>query len=109
MQQIFKCPITNYYIEYIVDDENKCALINSIVTDYQHLKPLCALLRLSIDVLKNKHISHIKQNVSKEEYENFLKNKTSWNVSKEYNDSLELECDVNDFLENYGVGIGLGQ
>src|SRR5438132_11757665 len=108
-QYIYKCNVTGYYIEFIVDNDEKNALLNTIITDYCHLKPLMALIRTSVDKLKNMNIKKIKQTVNYNDWNNFLKNKTTWNIIKD--DKLyeikEIECDVEDFLTNYGIGIGI--
>lgn len=107
-QRIFKCPITKYYVEYILID-NQCALINTIICDYVNYKAFFALLRHSIDKLKDENIKCIQQFVHDEEWELFLLNKTSWkiiNINKD-DDIYLLECAIDDFLENYSIGIGL--
>jgi len=66
-----------------------------------------SLLRLSIDSLQKKGILYIRQFVSNDEYESFLKNKTTWHIKNREEETLELICKLEDFLENFGMGIGL--
>jgi len=89
-QEIFKCPLTNYYIEYIIDAQY--ALMNTVVTDYVYLNAFFSLLRLSIDSLQKKGILYIRQFVSNDEYESFLKNKTTWHIKNREEETLELIC-----------------
>ena len=108
-QQIFKCQITKYVIEFAIDNEKKNAYLNLMITDYQHLKPLFSLLRTSIDSLTKNGINTISQTVSKEEWELYLENKTTWKIIRydQYANIYDLECDIDCFLENFGIGIGL--
>ena len=116
-QLIFTCPITKYYIEYVIDAETNTAFINTIISDYQHMKPLMTLLRSSIDNLEKKGVKKIRQTISQDEWDAYLKNKTSWTIINTTINKLadtsyniyDIECDLVDFLQNYGVGIGLLQ
>lgn len=106
-QYIFDCKVTNYFIEYIVDGEK--GILNTIVSDYQHIKPLVSLIRSSIEQLKKIHVTIIAQYVSFEEWNQYLKDKTTWQIVIHDNKTniYMIECPINDFLENYGIGIGL--
>lgn len=108
-QLIFKCKITNYYIEFIVDEEKKEAIVNTIICDYKQIKAWMSLLRTSIEKLKSMKIQTIIQSVSYFDWNNYLKNKTSWKISNDdkINQVYEISCEINKFLENYGIGIGI--
>lgn len=106
-QVVFKCKVTGYYIEYIIDTDLNHALMNVVVTDYKHVKAFLALMRNSINNLKRRGVKRIRQFVSIDEWTKFLKNKTSWKVLNEM-DPYEIECDIDDFMTNYGIGIGFG-
>ncbi len=108
-QIIFECPITKYRIEYIVNDTKRTALFNMAISDYKNMKAFLALIRSSVDQLKNKNIEFIMQCVSIDEWEQYLKDKTSWTIenSNKIQQVYMLKCQIDDFLENYGVGIGL--
>jgi len=105
-QKIFKCSITNYYIEYIIIND-QCALVNTIICDYVNYKAFFALLRNSIDKLKEENIKYIQQFVSEEEWNAFLINKTSWKIinKNKDNDIVLLKCPIDDFLENFDIGV----
>ncbi len=110
VQHIFKCPITNYYIEYLVDEKNNFALMANIVSDYQHMKPLLMLLRTSIDQLKEKNILKIRQIVLLEEWNEYLEGRTTWSILEKQQfqiATVEIECEIDDFLKNYGAALGL--
>ena len=110
-QYIFNCPLTKYYIEFIVDTDTNIAFLNTLITDYQHLKPLFSLIRSSIDNLDKKNVKKIVQTVSKEDWELYLKNKTTWKIVNDdiKNQICDVECEIGSFIENFGVGIGLLQ
>lgn len=105
----YSCPITKYNVEYIVNDISHAALLNGIVCDYKNIKALMLLLRSSIDKLQKQNIIMITQFVAFEEWELYLENKTTWkivNVDKT-NNVYTISCPIDDFLMNYGVGIGV--
>ncbi len=107
-QYIFTCPITKYRIEFVVDVEKQCAIMNYLLTDYKHLKPLFLLIRSSIDNLEKIGIKKIVQTIKKEEWDEYLKNKTTWKIINDDSLSIyDIECDISTFMENFGVGIGL--
>jgi len=106
-QKIYKCQLTGYFIEFIIKDEY--AYLNTVMTDYHNLKAFFVLLRNSVDSLIKLNIKKIKQTISHEEWELYLNGKTTWKIIKTTQEVHEIECDINDFLQNYGVGIGILQ
>lgn len=108
-RKTYSCPITKYRVEYIISSTKDIALLNIIESDYKNMKALLALLRSSIDILKTKNIKYIMQCVEEKEWLEYLNGKTSWviNNSNELEQTHMLKCDIDDFLENFGVGIGL--
>lgn len=106
---ICKCSITKYSIEFIIDTDSKSALINTIACDYIYIKAFLALLTSSISKLIYNNIETIRQSVHNEEWELYLKDKTTWNIkhSDVVNEIHEIECNIGDFIENYSIGIGL--
>lgn len=110
-QYIFKCPITKYFIEYIVDTDTNCAHINMIFTDYQNIKAFIALVRKSIDQLSQLQVKKIRQVVDCIEWEMYLKGKTSWTIINTDlpTNSHDVECDIKEFLHNYATGIGMSE
>lgn len=108
-QVVFECPITKYSIEYIINDTKRTALFNMTISDYKNMKAFLALVRSSINQLKNKDIEYIMQCVPIDEWNKYLKDRTSWSIENSNNIQQVhmLKCPIDDFLENYGVGIGL--
>ena len=106
---VFSCHITNYKIEYIINDSDKVAIINTIICDYKNLKAFFSLLRTSIDKLMKKEIISIRQVVSFDEWNDYLKNNTTWQIINTDNvaEIYDIECKIEDFLQNFGVGIGI--
>lgn len=105
----FECSITKYRIEYILNPQKDIALFNIVESDYKNMKAYLALLRSSVDQLKGMNIKFIMQCITFDDWTNFLDCKTSWQIH-DSNDKQEIhmiKCDIDDFLENYGVGIGL--
>ena len=105
---IYSCPITKYSIEYIIY-EHKYAMMGLVVTDYEHFKAFFSLLRNSVDKLKEQGIIGIRQIVSFEDWENYLKETTTWKIINQNNEKkyYELECGIDEFLYNYGIGLEL--
>lgn len=119
-QYIFKCDVTLYRLEYIVNPETHTALLNTIISDFKYPKALCNLIRTSIEKLKKENIKKIRQYVCDREWGDYLENKTTWKVVRVLEEmstisymnlsiTKEIECDIDDFLENFGVGIGLDE
>ena len=107
--KVYRCKISGYRIEYIINYNDHIAETVFIMCDYQNMKAFLSLLRLSIDKLKEEQVTHIIQNITQDEWETYLKGKTSWNIietDNKYNIHT-IKCSIDDYLENYGVGIGL--
>ena len=111
-QKIYKCQVTGYKIEYIINNQNHTATCGIIMCDYENMKAFLALLRSSIEQLKsNEGVLYIIQTVSDDEWINYLSGKTSWkiivsDIKKNYK-THTIQCSIDDYLENYGVGLGL--
>lgn len=107
MSQIkkFSCPLTGYYIDFEINKTN--AELLTINCDYNNMKAFLLLIRNSIDGLINLKIEHIIQSVSISEWDSFLKDKTSWIIICETDSIVVLKCKIDDFLTNFGIGIGL--
>ena len=108
--KVYKCPITAYMVEYYIDNDNEVAETGSFITDYQNMKSFLALLRSSVEQLKrDEGVTHIIQTVGNDEWTTYLKDKTSWQIIKidpKYR-LCTIKCSIDDYLENYGVAIGL--
>jgi len=109
---IFKCDISGYMIEYMVLD--KSAHFNCLNIDISELnstewKLFIQLVRRSINTLKDEGIENIYQSVNLDDWYGFLKNVTNFRIHKEDPKIgiCEIYCSTNDFLENFGKGLGL--
>lgn len=113
-QLIFKCNITDYFIEMIIIEEKnvnneseKIGHINLIKSDYKNLKALLNLLRTTIDKLSNLNIKKIRQEVYLNDWKEYLKDKTSFYIKDLKQEIIIIECKTEEFLENFGIGIGV--
>ena len=106
---IYTCPVTKYKIEYIINPETHSALLNTILCDYKNIKAFMSLLRISIDGMNTLGIKTILQTVAFEEWDLYLKGKTSWKIinTDNKNQIYDIESTLDDFLSNYGIGIGI--
>lgn len=106
---IFTCPITKYKIEFIINSTRDTALLNLVVCDYVNMNAFVSLLRSSIIQLMNKNVKTIMQTVTITEWEMLLEGKTTWEqVSVDMENSIcDIRCSIDDFLHNFGIGIGL--
>ena len=106
-QLIFRCDITGCYIEYIL--EGTVAHMNSMDIDYENMKAFFGVLRRSVDSLKQSNIEEISQVVLLEDWDSFLNEKTSFRLTKTdpLTKTCEVVCCIDDFLENFGKGVGL--
>ncbi len=117
----YECNLTNYIVEFsLYKDQlqNNYAILEKVETDYRYIKAFMALLRRSIVDLQKKGYSYIRQYIFESEYTELLKDKTSFIVKfnhphdkstpvKHHLDVVEIECKIEDFLENYGVAMGI--
>lgn len=106
-QLVFKCKISGYFIEYIMNDE--IAYINMINCDFTQVKLFMHLIRSSIDELKNKNIKKISQTIDLNEWKENVEDKTTFELVKidNQNNICDIQCDIDDFLENFGIVLGL--
>ena len=101
----FICPLTRYYIEFTINETT--AELSNISCDFKNMKAFLLLIRNSIDGLTSLKIEYIVQQVAMSEWESFLKDKTTWSIICKTNDIVVLKCKTDDFLTNFGIGIGL--
>jgi len=107
--QTFTCPLTKYSIEYVINSTTQIALINMIICDYKNIKALFSLIRTSINKLQKENIKTIVQYVATSEWKLYLKDRTTWKIINKdvTNQVYTISCLVDDFIMNYGIGIGL--
>lgn len=99
------CNISKSYI--IFEIIRNTLKINDISFNWDMPKLVLNLINYSInDIIKFKtNLEKFTYYVSKEDYE-FL-NKEKWDVKNSYDDYYELECDINDSIENIIYGFVL--
>lgn len=104
---VYNCPITGYKIECLVDTKYNYAVLN-IFSDFEYMRALGSLVRISVEKLKEEGVKTIHQLIHANEWE-YLENKTTWKIIHKdlQNEIYELECHIDDFLGNFGTGIGL--
>ena len=109
----FKCKLTGCIIKYAIYDDHNCAIIdfpNFFETiNSEKVKCFFLLLRSSIDHIKSKNIKKIRQYVSKYDWFNVFKDKTSWKLIHQnyFSDNYLIESDINDIIENISIGFGI--
>jgi hypothetical protein len=99
--------MTGYFIEYIIVDEN--AYMSTIHTDFKNMNSFVNILRLSYEELKKRNIKYVIQTVTLDDWENILKNVTTWTIVSHDNkyELYDVRCDIDDFLFNIGKSLGL--
>ena len=104
IQYVSRCELTGYYIEFIIN--NDIVYINTIWWDFNNHKAFLQLLRKSIEQLNNikPRIVKIRQTVSKQDWDNIIKENSTFNIISENKilQFLDIECGIDDFLENFG-------
>lgn len=109
--KLYKCNITGYSMEFITGiDNSEIALIGNIECDYKHPRAFFSLLRNSIERLKNEEgIKIITQYVSRDDWNNILKDKTTWKLeyTMDSNNMCKIQCSIDDILENMRRSLGL--
>ena len=116
MKRLFyNCNISNNWILFEVSDN--VADMKLIQVDHQNFRLFCKLIREAIDDLIDKKIKMINQLVTRDDYEQILKNKTSWKIVEKTTDSnyesvldpnaLLIECKIEDFIDNFAKAHGI--
>lgn len=107
-QKLYTCPITQYSIEYILDNDFKNAYQGTVICDYANYKLFFQLLRRSIEDLKTLKVEFICQTVTKSDWINEIQPATTTFEITSINDSLyDIKCNIDDFLTNFGRIMGL--
>lgn len=107
--KLYKCDITGYSIEYIIDTNNiDDVLIGNIECDYKHPRAFFSLLRNSVERLKDEEkINIVKQHVTLDDWNNILKGKTTWKFEFNMNNACQIKCSIDDLLKNMAISLGL--
>lgn len=101
----FKCSVTKYYFQVTINNEH--VYINNIETDYSNIMAFFTLMRNTIGELKTLKVKYIIQSVYVDEYNNTLKDKTTWKIVRMYIDNTcDIMCPVDDYISNYDKATG---
>ena len=103
----YKCNVTSYEIIYNFDQINSIAYFDKVNTDYKYPKAFFALLQHSIQNLMNLDCKYIHQYVSHEDYHLIAQLKTSFVMVNKFTDSVEIKSCIKDFIESFGVVMGI--
>lgn len=105
--EYFKCKLTDNWILYKANDNIADMVQFSI--DYKNMKAFFSLINESVHKLKSKGLTKIQHIVTISDYNDFLKNKTTWNIINEdkLSQTYMLECDIDSFKQNFAIGHGL--
>jgi len=96
----YECRTTNNSIKYLINYKTMEASMADIVIKDKYIKAHYVLLRESIDDLTRRGIKYIYQNVTKEDWDNYLKDNTTWKIVKIYPNILTVKCGIDKCLEN---------
>ena len=101
----FTCENSDNIINYELIN-NICVMID-IYIDYNNIKLFFALLKFSINSLKDNNITQLQQYINKSDYDLLDKNK--WQIVKDDNNILLIQCEINDAVENIAYGLGFSK
>ena len=109
----FKCKLSNNCLEYNCHKESKTACISYSNIDPNIPKLYFVILRVSIDALKEKGYEKVVQNVTQDDWNNYLSKsrcKDKWKIKNttKYDtiDLYTIECDIDDALACISSGLG---
>jgi hypothetical protein len=102
--KIYKCHVTNYFIEFSINEDT--AFIETIETNFEYPKALANLLRTSYDDLNRIGIKKIRQMVVVNDWVNYLKDQSSWRLVGSIDNMHVIESDIDSFLQNMCIGLG---
>lgn len=107
--KLFECEITKNKIKYTINESDNECYIEFINVNYERIKGFFLLLKTSIDKIKQMNINKVKQVVVFNDWIQNLKDKTSFEYVTHSNetDLCVIECDIDDVLENIGIGFGV--
>lgn len=102
----FVCQTTGYTLYFYLDYHSGFATLLNIEWDFKHPKPLVILLKDAQTELSKKGFKHVKHAVTKSDYNNHLKEKTSWSICELHDESFDLVCTIDKLAENIALGLG---
>ena len=103
----YQCPISDNRIEFQLEKETAYCTNNYI--DEKYFKAYFLLLRSTIQDLQDKGYKKMNQVVSKDEYNQYLKNDNRWTVVKtnQLFETIVIECELESALECICKGFGI--
>lgn len=105
-EKVYECKITNYKLHYSLNNDH--AVLTNVEFDYKNFYAFSFLLRQSIDSLYSLNIDYVLQYVTKYDWENYLKNKTTFTIYSDLNNDIYLlKSNITEFIKNYSTGLGL--
>jgi hypothetical protein len=83
------------------------ANIDKYFVDENYGNLFIVLLDEVINDFKYKGILYVTQNITKDDWELFLKDKTSWKIYGDTNDIVQIICELNELKKNLCIGFDL--
>ena len=110
MEKLYKkCKLSDNWI--LVDITQDVADMKLFNIDESNFKLFCKLIVELVDELKLKNIKYMRQMVMLEEYNEFLKNKTTWKIVDKNEVSTSnivlIECELDKFINNFAQAHGV--
>lgn len=106
MIKTFICNTTGYKLHFYLDYGLNIAIFFNIECDYQYLKALILLISDAQKELIKRQFTTVQQTVSVSDYEQFIKDKTTWiktdidNTDNTNNNTVVIQCDTQSLAEN---------
>lgn len=106
--RIFECPLSDNYLEFITDSENKEVIMEYVKIDNDNFKLFILLLKKAFIIFENEHFNTFVQTVSTKEWKSFLSSNKKWKLRycSELNNTCTIECNIKDALVNIALGFG---
>lgn len=105
--KIYTEKIGNIYIEYLI--ENKKAYMEFVKYDPEHIKMFLFTLKASIEDLKKHDVLFISQQVTKDDWNEYLSKDDKWKLIS-HNDLIntcEIQCSIDDAVGCVARGFGV--
>ena len=102
-----KCPLSDNEFDLVIGDN--IAQLTNVQMDFSNIKLFHILLRDSIESLKSDKIELFCKEISKDDWNNYLKDKTTWKIIKEVEDTVYVQCPIDQVLTNFAKGLGIAQ
>lgn|SRR5690606_26738338 len=103
----YDCDLSNNSIVFECCTKTKIALMDKATYDEKIPKMFFFVLRDSIEDLEKKGYTKICQKVSREEYDECLKDNKKWQIIYEDKTGMLIECNIEDSLECIAMGFSV--